>query len=125
MTTISKTAALKSAAKTVTQINRRSTTDYVFYVDRDVTNPRGGSMEVRTSSYDRALIKRSEWISINALEIMGKLDEESQHAVHNQAEDDYESHTAKSMLESGLAKFGTGSTPQEIQAGAAAYWDSL
>ena len=122
---LSKTAALKAAAKTATQINRRSGTDYVFYVDRDVTNSNGPCMEVRANSYDSALIKRSAWVAINALEFMGKLDEESQRAVHDQADDDYESHAAKDLLATGIAKFGTGPTKQELAAAGEAYWNSL
>lgn len=120
----SKSAALKLASKSVTQISG-SGTNYHFYVDRDVFNPSGSCMEVRASSYGSALTKRSEWIAINALEFMGKLDEWSQYAVHNSAEDPYGSRKSLNLLKDGLEKFGTGPTKEDIYKASQAYWDSV
>lgn len=119
--TMCKTAALKAASKSVTQINCGR--DYVFYVDRDVKNPNGPSMEVRSSGYSAASLKRSVWLAINALEFMGKLDSESQYAVHAESEDPYTTHTAAAMLQAGIDKFNTGATAEEITACADEYWN--
>lgn len=123
MSTMSKTAALKVASKSVTSINRRSSTDYVFY---DCGGPdQDYSEEIRKSSYPQAVASRSARVAVNALAYMGKLDEDSTHAVSAQADDFYASHTASDMLDAGLKAFGAGPTSAELAKGAAEYWDSL
>lgn len=123
MSTMSKTAALEAASKSVTSINRRSSTDYVFY---DCGGPdQDYSEEIRRNSYQQAVISRSARVARNALAYMGKLDAESEHAIDRQADDYYSSHTAKDMLDAGIKAFGTGPTPAELAKGAAEYWDSL
>ena len=98
---MSKTAALAAARKSVTQINRRSGTDYVFY---DCGGPdQGYSEEIRKNSYTMALLSRSKCVAVNALAYMGKTTDDSTWAVQTQADDHYASHTAAALLDAGLA----------------------
>lgn len=98
---MTKTAALAAARKSVTQIDRRSGTDYVFY---DCGGPNQDySEEIRKSSYPLAVLSRSKCVAVNALSYMGKTTDDSTWAVQTQADDHYASHTAAALLDAGLA----------------------
>jgi hypothetical protein len=101
---MSKTNALKAASKTVTPINRRSGTDYVFYADHIVGGDTEGSYEVTASSYESARLKRSTYLAVNALGFMGKRNDGSVASVHAMADDSYANHTAPRMLDGALAE---------------------
>jgi hypothetical protein len=95
---MSKTAALKAASKSVSPINRRSGTDYVFYADLNAANGCAASYEVRASSYRSVQRKRSLHLAQTALGLMGMRNEDTVATLHAVAEDPYTNHTAKGML---------------------------
>jgi hypothetical protein len=88
---MSKTAALKAASKSVSPINRRSGTDYVFYADLNAANG-------CAASYRSVQRKRSLHLAQTALGLMGMRNEDTVATLHAVAEDPYTNHTAKGML---------------------------
>lgn len=100
MENMSKTAALAAARKSVGSINRRSSTDYVFY---DCGGPsQNYSTEVRADSYKGAVLKRAARVALNAMEYMGINVEDANYEISRMEYYCYASPNAVDMLNQAL-----------------------
>lgn len=99
---MTKTQAIAAAQKACGKPIRRGHTDWVMYVPHCTTKPEGPDTEVRATSYQKAMTKRTGYVAEIALHHMGKWSLEAACEIDHAIEDSYGVRGVDALIAIGL-----------------------
>ena len=100
--TMTKTQAIAAAQKACGKPIRRGHTDWVMYVPHCTTKPEGPDTEVRATSYQQAMTKRTGYVAEIALHHMGKWSMEAACQIDYATHDPYGARGVDALIAIGL-----------------------